>query len=245
MSNTAVTADDLYGDLGSVSAAPAPPHPPPVEQPAPPAAQALEEENAALRGRVDALETEARVWAAQRAVLVSNLGALLRTAKAVDARRVREIHALREQAAGAVSATQPLPESRQSAPEERKLQAASSGGGKGVVNRAGEARDVGLARAREGYRGGDRGMREEPRNWIRRDEQFHKDEARRRSSRDEERGSRDDENKGGDMGRRESRFGGPRGRREDTAEFYGSDEVRRRSYDERWRRGDDRDDGHR
>lgn len=240
MSDPAVTADDLYGDLGSVSAAPAPPPPPPAAEPA---SAALEEENAALRARVAALETEARVWAAQRAVLVGNLGALLKTAKAVDARRVREISALREQAAGAARA---LPqESRQAAPEQQEMRApgAGGGGGGGVDNRAGEARGAGLWRAREGY-GDDRRMRGESRNGMRRDEDFLGDGARRGSARYEERPGTIGESSGGEAGRREPRFGGPLDRREDAAGFYGSDGARRRSYDER-RRGDDRREGYR
>jgi hypothetical protein len=96
------TADDLYGDLMSVPQAQTPVPPPPLQQPPPPLPPdaGLATENAVLRARVAALETEARVWAAQRAVLVANLGALLRTAKAVDARRLREIRSLRDAASG-------------------------------------------------------------------------------------------------------------------------------------------------
>jgi hypothetical protein len=90
------TAADLYGDLDSVAPAAHPLPPPPA---AACAAAELSAENEALCARVAALEIDARVWAAQRAVLVANLAALLKTAKAVDARRAREIVDLRTAAA--------------------------------------------------------------------------------------------------------------------------------------------------
>lgn len=93
MTDTKATTADLYGDLDAVVAAP---QPSPSHTLPPALSPSLAAENAALKARVAELETEARVWAAQRAVLVGNLGALLRTAKAVDARREREIRELRE-----------------------------------------------------------------------------------------------------------------------------------------------------
>lgn len=80
------TADDLYGDLDIEPAADEPAAREPSEE--------LLKELQTLRQENERLKNEARVWAAQRAVLVTNLGAVFKTAQAQEQRRVREIQEL-------------------------------------------------------------------------------------------------------------------------------------------------------
>jgi hypothetical protein len=55
----------------------------------------LRAENADLRQQVEKLQLEGRVWMKQRSILVSNMSALLKTARAELDRRAKEIRELR------------------------------------------------------------------------------------------------------------------------------------------------------